>query len=459
MSNNKSLKYTDVFNNPNNNYVCPTFPTCSNSNNDDYYFEFLDPKKAGIVNNISTIQSMDFSDISSYVKSWSQDTKVIQPKNSLFITGEEFCKQKKFIKYREVGSYPPRDNNKSYYLNIIFQFYDGVSFVPKSFLVPIYKTNFDIKLSCEFLKKYLDYKKIPLDIIYDTNIGDDTLEIFDTDNDGYVDVWWSGEKHVNASIKFISTDDNFKYYISQFKLVSNKLCDIYKDEDEFIIANGNILFLDKLDADIGDDLSAIIDAIDGDDKDKEANIYWVEFNGTQPTPNTLIPNKFDKDRPGDSGYGFVDVVWDGENDDVTDSCIFPIETYRIEENISYDITDENQFYKYLNGAFKGISMIINYPKVKDVYGNYIDRDDIYSYINYNILKEKFIDNNGNSTILHTSGMYYNVNEYVNYLNKNDGWESTSVMYINISNDYNLIPGMILYNPHPFPVAVTYIKFN
>ena len=38
---NKSIKYTDVFNNPYNDYVCPTFPTCSDAIADDFYFEFI----------------------------------------------------------------------------------------------------------------------------------------------------------------------------------------------------------------------------------------------------------------------------------------------------------------------------------------------------------------------------------------------------------------------------------
>lgn len=452
----KSIKYSDVFNNPYNDYVCPTFPTCSNVGNDDYYFEFIDKQSVGIVNNKATIQSMDLSGISSYVKSWSQETKVIQPNKTLFIRGEEYTPQRKIVVYAEKGSYPEREDNKSYYLCFTLMFFDDSHVKYIDILSPIYKENYDLGTSVSYINKYLRHTKTPLEMIYDNELPKNSLEIFDTDGDGQVDVWWDGEKHDNGVLKFISTDSNFKYHVIRKPSIrSTEVCDAHTKEQEFIIINGSMVYVDKFYTD--DEISEIIDSMDGSDKNNEANIYWSEFDGITPEPNDLIPHQFDID-----GDGQVDVWWadfSDEEQDIIDDCIAKTKKSVIIETVKFDKISDTNYFKYPNGAFKGITITFKYPKINNKYSIQEDISEDLKYIHYSLPKETFYDDKGEEKVLYMDGPLFNGNKYIESLKNSQGWDSTSLIYMNVSNDTELIRGMMLYNPHNFPIAATYIKFN
>lgn len=79
------MNYTD-FSNTSNNYVYPDFRPCSNSE-DDFYFEFMPNKFAGINGNNSTLTSLTLSDIVIPVSEWNLETKYVNPNSVIYIQG------------------------------------------------------------------------------------------------------------------------------------------------------------------------------------------------------------------------------------------------------------------------------------------------------------------------------------------------------------------------------------
>ncbi|MEG1009196.1 MAG: hypothetical protein RSF67_05200, partial [Clostridia bacterium] len=54
---------------------------------------------------------------------------------------------------------------------------------------------------------------------------------------------------------------------------------------------------------------------------------------------------------------------------------------------------------------------------------------------------------------------YNFEETIQYIDKNDLWDKTSHIYLNTGTDENYLTGIILYNPHRFPVQLKYLMFS
>ena len=77
---------TDVFNNTSNDYINPTLATCPGVS-DEYAFEFLPKRLLGVVSGNDTLMSLDFADFSQPVTQWSQDKKLLQSGEVVFISG------------------------------------------------------------------------------------------------------------------------------------------------------------------------------------------------------------------------------------------------------------------------------------------------------------------------------------------------------------------------------------
>ncbi|MGL5691336.1 MAG: hypothetical protein ACRDD8_11045 [Bacteroidales bacterium] len=413
---NKSLKYSDVFNNPDNNYACPSFPTCSNSNYDDYYFEFIDAQSAGIINNHQTLQKMDLSDISAYVESWSQDTKTIKPKSAIFISGEEYGPQKKRVVYKETSYHPHKDPNKSYFLKLLMNCYVDAIYNSYELLVPLLGDVFDIGAAIAFLQTVFDKERIDCNVTYVPT------------TDGY-----------NVLV-FEAKDDSVIYDIIKDPYV------IVRDEPQtstrqYVLINDKLLH----------DMSEIKNSMDKD-RDNQADVWWTD----ESAPNKLIPEIFDTDSD-----GFVDVWWDGEADNPSGEVIpdEDKEPDKVLTSIKFDLDSIREYNKYMNGAFKGICAKFVYPRIKDGMNNYVNMPENVKTIKYINTQETFRDSDGKTYTLHMSGPMYNGNRYMKIIGENNYWQNTSLMYLNIANCDNLIRGMIFYNPNDFPVAITYIKFN
>ncbi|MFA5154024.1 MAG: hypothetical protein WC554_15850, partial [Clostridia bacterium] len=77
---------TDLFNNSSNDYINPQLQACPDAG-DSYAFEFLSKKEVGVVNGSQTLASLNFSDFSQPITSWTQEKKIIQPGEVIYISG------------------------------------------------------------------------------------------------------------------------------------------------------------------------------------------------------------------------------------------------------------------------------------------------------------------------------------------------------------------------------------
>lgn len=423
---NKSLKYSDVFNNPDNNYVCPSFPTCSNSGEDDFYFEFIDKQSAGIVSNKGTILSMDLSDISSYAQSWSQENKVIQPNKALILTGDEYAPQLKKVVYQEIQNEPLPNFEKDYkyYLRLKFRFYK-TSWVVRTLEVSINpnidtKRALDLSSVVKYLNEYVEIVNIHMKFSY----GHETVN------------------EIQKSFLTVeSTNENF-----QFEMMAYPCITLREGEE---LRTSTYSYIDGV---LIEDLDDLKNTVEMDsDRDFQADVYWFE----EEAPNSTIPKFFDTD-----GDGFVDVWWQDEMDSPCDIVMGGCDgSLMILNAIKYKQISISEYYKYINGAYKGILLKMKYPKRKDAYGNMVDIDDDLMYLNYVEMPESFKDNSGNVISLYINGPLYNLSKFINIVSTSDLWMHTSLVYLNIANSTELNRGLVLYNPHPFPIAVSYLKFN
>ena len=158
------------------------------------------------------------------------------------------------------------------------------------------------------------------------------------------------------------------------------------------------------------------------------------------------------------------------------------EWFDIEEDVSKAVDS----IKYINGACKGIVMKITYPKynnenIEDIdkyiyYKSIPDTIDIYSPFEFDPSCNIDASCYDPSTMqLYTKQTYeliingacgdniMSLNEYMSKLTKENLWNTTGVFFANLSteNDKNsnlktLIPSMIFYNPHYFPVKIDYL---
>jgi hypothetical protein len=78
--------FNNAFSNPSNDYIHPDLAPCPDAG-DSYIFEFLGKKNIGIVNSSKTLVDMSFSDLQQPVNGWTQDKKIIQPQEVLFVGG------------------------------------------------------------------------------------------------------------------------------------------------------------------------------------------------------------------------------------------------------------------------------------------------------------------------------------------------------------------------------------
>jgi hypothetical protein len=76
----------DLFNNPSNDYVSPSFPPCSNVG-DSYTFEFLPKEQVGVTDGLDILTSMQFSSLKIPVTTWNQQKKVLQSGEVTYING------------------------------------------------------------------------------------------------------------------------------------------------------------------------------------------------------------------------------------------------------------------------------------------------------------------------------------------------------------------------------------
>lgn len=409
-----SLQYGDVFNNPYNNYVCPTFPTCANSGADDFYFEFIDKKSVGIVSTKNTIMSLDLSDISSYARSWSQETKIINANDSIYITGEEFSPQCKHIEYEEVKTFPTKYQEYQYYFTLKFRYSNGSKWKVKTIEVSILD-DFNLEPVITYLNKLAPI--LGLDMKFDYIVNE------------------------NANNSFIvdSTIESFKFDMMSYPMITLK-----KGEEVRI---NTYCYNDGKLIESLDDIKNSMDK----NGDNQADVYWFG----ESEPNQTISSVFDT-----NGDGFVDVWWQDEDDNPTgDIIIGGCDNILILNTIKFKQVNISEYFKYINGAFKGIVMKFKYPTVKNGYNHFTEMEENQKYVNFVYLPESFKTSTGNVVTLYMSGPLYNGNKFIDIVDTNKLWQTTSLVYMNVGSDSDLIRGLVLNNPHSFPIAVTFIKYN
>lgn len=78
---------TDLFNNTSNDYIQPDLAPCPDAGGDNYAFEFLSKKEVGVVDGSKTLASLSFSNFSQPITGWSQDKKIIEAGEVIYING------------------------------------------------------------------------------------------------------------------------------------------------------------------------------------------------------------------------------------------------------------------------------------------------------------------------------------------------------------------------------------
>jgi hypothetical protein len=123
--------FNSNFGNSSNDYIQPNLAPCPDAG-DSYAFEFLGKKAVGVVNGAQTLASMLFSDFSQPITSWTQEKKVIESGEVIFIPGlTKGITQKSETFYSAVtinasvaGYYMTADISIGVYKNFRYTLYD-----------------------------------------------------------------------------------------------------------------------------------------------------------------------------------------------------------------------------------------------------------------------------------------------------------------------------------------------
>jgi hypothetical protein len=122
---------TDLFNNISNDYIQPDLAPCPDAG-DSYAFEFLSKKNVGVVNGSQTLASLNFSDFSQSITSWTQEKKIIQSGEVIYIPGltkgvttkSETFYSATTINASVAGYWMTADVSIGYYKNFRYTLYD-----------------------------------------------------------------------------------------------------------------------------------------------------------------------------------------------------------------------------------------------------------------------------------------------------------------------------------------------
>ena len=159
-----------------------------------------------------------------------------------------------------------------------------------------------------------------------------------------------------------STNENF-----QFEMMAYPCITLREGEE---LRTSTYSYIDGVLIEDLDDLKSTVDM--DSDRDFQADVYWFE----EEAPNTTIPKIFDTD-----GDGFVDVWWQDYMDSPCDIVMGGCDgSLMLLNAIKYKQISITEYYKYINGAYKGILLKMKYPKTKDAYGNMVDIDEDLMYL-------------------------------------------------------------------------------
>jgi len=119
---------TDVFNNPSNDYIFPSLKPCE-SISDSLVFEFLPKEQVGVTNGVNVVTSMNLGDIQEAISDYSNEKKIIQSGEVVYIPGLT----KGLIKRTQVFDIPyasHNDNDKFFLaIDLSINYYKNFKFL------------------------------------------------------------------------------------------------------------------------------------------------------------------------------------------------------------------------------------------------------------------------------------------------------------------------------------------